>query len=166
MGYSEFILDASAFYAGIPFQSSTKCFTTNAVYNEVKHIRRSYSALEALIDAGNLIIVEPEKASLDRVIICSKKTGDYVKLSQADISIIALALQLKKILISDDFAVANVASFLKVRVKTLAFKGICELREWISFCKVCNKVYESHTSVCKICGSRLRQRFKIVDDDI
>lgn len=159
---SEFILDASAFYAGIPFRSSNKCFTTNAVYKEVKHIRRSYSALEALIDAGNLIIIKPEKASLNKVIVCSKRTGDYVKLSEADISIIALALQLKKILISDDFAVANVASFLKIRVKTLAFKGIGELRKWISFCKACDRVYEPHISVCKICGSRLRQRFKVM----
>ena len=138
---SEFVLDASAFYAGIPFQSSKKCITTNAVYDEVKHIRRSYSPLEALIDAGNLIIVEPEKVSLNKVIVCAKKTGDYRKLSQADISIIALALQLRKTLISDDFAVGNVATFLKIPVKTLAFKGISELRAWVSFCKACARAY-------------------------
>ena len=163
---SEFVLDASAFYAGIPFQSSKKCITTNAVYDEVKHIRRSYSPLEALIDAGNLIIVEPEKVSLNKVIVCAKKTGDYRKLSQADISIIALALQLRKTLISDDFAVGNVATFLKIPVKTLAFKGISELRAWVSFCKACAKAYNSHISVCTICGARLRQRFKVVSDTV
>ncbi len=163
---SEFVLDASAFYAGIPFQSSKKCITTNAVYDEVKHIRRSYSPLEALIDAGNLIIVEPEKVSLNKVIVCAKKTGDYRKLSQADISIIALALQLRKTLISDDFAVGNVATFLKIPVKTLAFKGISELRAWVSFCKACARVYNSHISVCTICGSRLRQSFKVVSDTV
>ena len=163
---SEFVLDASAFYAGIPFQSSRKCITTNAVYDEVKHIRRSYSPLEALIDAGNLIIVEPEKVSLNKVIVCAKKTGDYRKLSQADISIIALALQLRKTLISDDFAVGNVATFLKIPVKTLAFKGISELRAWVSFCKACARAYNSHISVCTICGSRLRQSFKVVSDTV
>jgi endoribonuclease Nob1 len=163
---SEFVLDASAFYAGIPFQSSKKCITTNAVYDEVKHIRRSYSPLEALIDAGNLIIVEPEKVSLNKVIVCAKKTGDYRKLSQADISIIALALQLRKTLISDDFAVGNVATFLKIPVKTLAFKGISELRAWVSFCKACARAYNSHISVCTICGSRLRQSFKVVSDTV
>ncbi len=163
---SEFVLDASAFYAGIPFQSSKKCITTNAVYDEVKHIRRSYSPLEALIDAGNLIIVEPEKVSLNKVIVCAKKTGDYRKLSQADISIIALALQLRKTLISDDFAVGNVATFLKIPVKTLAFKGISELRAWVSFCKACTRAYNSDISVCTICGSRLRQRFKVVSDTV
>ena len=163
---SEFVLDASAFYAGIPFQSSKKCITSNAVYDEVKHIRRSYSPLEALIDAGNLIIVEPEKVSLNKVIVCAKKTGDYRKLSQADISIIALALQLRKTLISDDFAVGNVATFLKIPVKTLAFKGISELRAWVSFCKACARAYNSHISVCTICGSRLRQSFKVVSDTV
>lgn len=163
---SEFVLDASAFYAGIPFQSSKRCITTNAVYNEVKHIRRSYSALEALIDAGNLIIVEPEKVSLNKVIACAKKTGDFRKLSEPDISIIALALQLRKTLISDDFAVGNVATFLKIPVKTLTSKGISELRAWVSFCKACARAYDSHNSVCRICGSRLRRSFKVVSDTV
>jgi endoribonuclease Nob1 len=161
---SEFVLDASAFYAGIPFQSSKKCITTNAVYEEVKHIRRSYSPLEALIDAGNLIIIEPEMTSLNKVIACARKTGDCGKLSQADISIIALALELGKTLISDDFAVGNVATFLKIPVRTLAFKGISELRAWISFCNSCARVYNSRISVCQICGSKLRRRFTVITD--
>ncbi|MFZ0514325.1 MAG: hypothetical protein WAM14_22165, partial [Candidatus Nitrosopolaris sp.] len=78
----------------------------------------------------------------------------------------ALALQLRKTLISDDFAVGNVATFLKIPVKTLAFKGISELRAWVSFCKACGRAYESHISVCRICGSRLRQRFKVVRDTV
>lgn len=163
---SEFVLDASAFYAGIPFQSSKKCITTNAVYEEVRHIRRSYSPLEAFIDAGNLIIIEPELTSLNKVIACAKKTGDYKKLSRADISIIALALQLGKTLISDDFAVGNVATFLKIPVRTLAFKGISELRKWVSFCKPCCRVYNSGISVCQICGSRLTRRFTVITDTI
>ena len=161
---SEFVLDASAFYAGIPFQSSKKCFTTAAVYDEVKHIRRSYSPLEALIDAGNLIIMQPEKGSLNKVMASANETGDRRKLSSADISVIALALQLRKTLISDDYAVGNVATSLNIPVKTLAFKGISELRRWVSFCKACGNSYESYISVCKICGSQLRRRFKVVGD--
>ena len=163
---SEFVLDASAFYAGIPFQSSKKCVTTNAVYEEVRHIRKSYSPLEALIDAGNLIIIEPELTSFNQVIACAKKTGDYTKLSQADISIIALALQFGKTLISDDFAVGNVATFLKIPVITLASKGISKLRAWVYFCKSCSMVYNSRISVCKICGSRLKRRFTVISDTL
>lgn len=163
---SEFVLDASAFYAGIPFQSSKKCITTNAVYEEVKHIRKSYSPLEALIDAGNLTIIEPELTSFNKVIACAKKTGDYTKLSQADISIIALALQFGKTLISDDFAVGNVATLLKIPVKTLAFRGISELRAWVYFCKSCRMVYNSRISVCQICGSRLKRRFTVISDTL
>ncbi|HET7148416.1 MAG TPA: hypothetical protein VFI73_07955 [Candidatus Nitrosopolaris sp.] len=162
--FSEFVLDASAFYAGIPFQSSKKCFTTSAVYDEVKHIKRSYSPLEALIDAGNLIIMEPEKTSLNKVIGTAKQTGDRRKLSEADISIIALALQQRKTLISDDYAVGNVATFLKIPVKTLAFNGISELRTWVSYCRACGRSYDSYVCLCRICGSRLRQRFKVVSN--
>ncbi|HYT41834.1 MAG TPA: hypothetical protein VEP90_05780, partial [Methylomirabilota bacterium] len=67
---------------------------------------------------------------------------------------------------SDDYAVANVATFLKIPVKTLAFKGIRELRRWVSFCKACGNAYESYISECRICGSRLRQRFKVVGDKV
>ena len=163
---SEFVLDASAFYVGIPFQSSNKCITTNAVYEEVKHIRKSYSPIQALIDAGNLKIIEPELTSLNKVIACAKKTGDYTKLSQADISIIALALQFGKTLLSDDFAVGNVATLLKIPVKTLAFRGISELRAWVYFCKSCRTVYNSRISVCQICGSRLKRRFTVISDTL
>src|SRR6266705_679579 len=119
-------------------------------YDEVKHIRRPYSALEALIDAGNLIIMQPEKGSLNKVIASATETGDRRKLSSADISVIALALQLRKPLISDDYAVGNVATFLKIPVKTIALKGISELRRWVSFCKACGHAYESYISVCRI----------------
>lgn len=163
---SEFVLDASAFYVGIPFQSSNKCITTNAVYEEVKHIRKSYSPIEALIDAGNLKIIEPELTSLNKVIACAKKTGDYTKLSQADISIIALALQFGKTLLSDDFAVGNVATLLKIPVRTLAFRGISELRAWVYFCKSCRTVYKSRINVCQICGSRLKRRFTVIGDTL
>jgi UPF0271 protein len=159
-------LDASAFYVGIPFQSSSKCITTSAVYEEVKHIRKSYSPIEALIDAGNLKIIEPELTSLNKVIACAKKTGDYTKLSQADISIIALALQFGKTLLSDDFAVGNVATLLKIPVRTLAFRGISELRAWVYFCKSCRTVYNSRISICQRCGSRLKRRFTVISDTL
>ena len=95
----EFVLDASAFYTGIPFLSCTKYYTTNLVFNEIKHINKSYSAVELLKDIGDLEVIEPEEQIMEKVNTIAKKTGDSAKLSSADISIIALALQLKKILI-------------------------------------------------------------------
>lgn len=157
---SELVLDASAFYAGIPFQSSRKCYSTKAIYDEVKHIRQAYAALDALIDSGNLTILEPEESLLNRVIHTANTTGDIRELSIADISIIALALQLKKTLISDDYAIGNIAAFLRIPVRTVAFRGISKLRKWIGFCNACGRAYKPYIRTCTICGSRVTRRFR------
>ena len=62
---SEHVLDASAFYAGTAFLSGKKCATTSAVFEEVSHIKSSHAALEALMDAGNLSIVDPDGENID-----------------------------------------------------------------------------------------------------
>ena len=157
----EFVLDSSAFYVGLPFQSSLKCFTTKNVYDEVEHIKKRLYGLEALIDAGNLTIVEPEQAFIDKVISCAKDTGDSSRLSLADLTVIALALQLDRILISDDYAVGNVAKQLDIRVKSLASNGIKELRKWISYCSACSTIYQPGMRICGICGGTLRRRYKV-----
>jgi endoribonuclease Nob1 len=157
---SEFVLDASAFYAGVPFLSNSKCYTTNSVFKEVKHIKRSYGALEALIDAGKLKVIEPEELFLQQVISVAKKTGDFSRCSSADLSILALALQLKTTLISDDYAVGNIAKLLKIPIKSIGNKGITETRKWIAFCRACGKAYESNITECAICGNRLIRRSK------
>ena len=38
------ILDASAFYAGVPFRSSEDCYTTSLVYDEIQHIKKNHDA--------------------------------------------------------------------------------------------------------------------------
>jgi UPF0271 protein len=159
---SEFILDASAFYAGTPFLSSSRCYTTNLVLKEVIHIKKSYSALESLIDAGNLKIIDPEEQFLEKIIEIARRTGDYSKLSPADLSILSLALQLKITLISDDYAIENIATLLRIPIKTMGTKGITKVRKWVTFCNACGKAYSPDMRECMLCGNKLRRRFKIL----
>jgi endoribonuclease Nob1 len=142
---SKFVLDASAFYTGIPFLSSARCYTTTLVFEEIRHIKKSYCALEALVDAGNLKVME---------------TGDYFKLSSADLSVLALALHLNLTLISDDYAVGNVATLLNIPIKSIGTKGISKVRRWVTFCRACGKAYEPNIIECALCGNKLRRRFK------
>lgn len=141
--------------------SGLRWFTSTLVYEEVRHIKKSYSALDALIDAGNLIILQPEYVSIATVKKAAKATGDLTKLSEADISILALAYQLKRTLITDDYKIANVASSLHVVIKTISVSGITSIRQWIAICPACKKSYPPETTECKNCGNRLRYRYKI-----
>jgi UPF0271 protein len=161
---SRYALDATAFYAGIPFLSSSPASyycTTQAVFDEVKLIRKSHGAIEVLLDAGNLEIIDPGKNSIEKVKAAAKKTGDYQKLSQADVSIIALALQLETTLLTDDYAVANVATALKIPVKSSSSKGIKETRKWIAYCSACGRAFGPEAKECPLCGNKLRRKYKV-----
>lgn len=158
-----YALDAGAFYAGILFLSSAlSYYTTPAVFEEVKHIKKSHGAIEALLESNALRVVNSDRQSIEKVIAAARRTGDYVKLSQADISIIALALQLEIELMTNDHAVANVASTLKIPVNSTAGKGIKETRKWIAYCSACGKAFGPNAKECRLCGNRLRRKYKVV----
>lgn len=158
---SRYALDAGAFYAGIPFLSSGSYCTTQAVFDEVRHIKKSHGAIEALLDASSLEIIDPDRNSIEKAKTAAKKTGDYQKLSKADFSIIALALQLETTLLTDDYAVANVAASLKIPVKSSSSKGIKETRRWIAYCSACGRAFGSDAKECPLCGNRLRRKYKV-----
>lgn len=157
-----YALDAGAFYAGIPFLSSGTHCTTQAVFEEVRHIKKSYGAIEALLDAGSLQVIDPDKNSMKKAWYAAKKTGDYQKLSQADISIIALALQLETTLLTEDYAVANVATALKIPVESSSSKGIKETRKWIAYCSGCGRAFEPDAKECRLCGNKLKRKYKVI----
>jgi UPF0271 protein len=158
-----YALDAGAFYTGILFLSSAcSYYTTPAVFDEVKHIKKSHGAIEALLESNTLRVVNSDRKSIEKVVAAAKRTGDYTKLSQADISIIALALQLKIALMTNDYAVANVASTLKIPVKSTAGKGIKETRKWIAYCSACGRAFGPDAKECRLCGNRLRRKYKVI----
>ena len=153
------VLDASAFYAGTPFLSGRKCLTTGAVFDEIRHVKSA--ALEALMDAGNFSVLDPDRKDVDAVTAAAKKTGDIARLSQADISVIALALQKNATLVSDDYAVANVAATLGISVEMSSGKGIKQVRKWVSYCSACGKAYGPDAKECRLCGNKLKRRYKV-----
>ncbi len=159
---SELALDASAFYAGTAFLAGAKCITTGAVFEEVRHIKKSHAALEALVDAGNLAILEPDKQSIDKIVAAAKKTGDIAKLSQADVSILALALEHNATLASDDYAVANVASVLRIKIVASSGKGIKETRKYVTYCSACGKAFSPLQKECPLCGNALKRRYRTI----
>ena len=85
--------------------SGLRCFTSTLVYDEIRHIKKSHSALDVLIESGNLVIMQPEVVSIATVKTAAKTSGDFTMLSEADISILALAYELKRMLITNDYRI-------------------------------------------------------------
>ncbi len=151
------ILDASAFYAGVPFRSSDDYYTTSLAYDEIKHIKKNHDVLGTLLETNRLKIREPEKESTEAAIKAAKDTGDFPQLSKQDISIIALCIEMNGEIISDDFAISNVAKNLGLKISPIMTQGIKDVGKWIHYCPGC-RTNHINKKECPICGTPLKRK--------
>ncbi|WP_428324649.1 NOB1 family endonuclease [Nitrosopumilus sp.] len=151
------ILDASAFYAGVPFRSSNDCYTTSLVYDEIKHIKKNHDALGTLLETNRLKIREPDADATRAAIDAAKNTGDYPQLSKQDLSIIALGIELDGEIISDDFAISNVARNLGLKISPIMTQGIKDVGRWVHYCPGCRTNHESGKE-CPMCATPLKRK--------
>ena len=151
------VLDATAFYAGIPFSSHSTHYVTTLVFDEIKHIKKNHNALQILIDSNRLLVRQPQADFQERVEKCAQKTGDIHSLSKQDISCIALSLELNTELISDDFAVLNVSNKLGINTIPLMTNGIKVVGKWIFYCPACKKDFSDEKN-CLLCGNKLKKK--------
>ena len=150
-------MDATAFYAGIPFSSQSTHYVTTLVFDEIKHIKKNHDALQILIDSNRLLVRQPQADFQERVEKCAQKTGDIHSLSKQDISCIALSLELNTELISDDFAVLNVSNKLGINTIPLMTNGIKVVGKWIFYCPACKKDFSDEKN-CLLCGNKLKKK--------
>ena len=151
------VLDASAFYAGIPFASNESNFTTSLIYDEICHIKKEQDAIQILIETKRLIIQDPEAIFLNQVNKTAKESGDFQNLTEGDLSAISLSLQLDAELITDDFAISNVGKKLGIKIKPIMTDGIKKVGVWKYYCPSC-KTNFSKTNQCPNCGSNLKRK--------
>lgn len=151
------VLDATSFYAGIPFSSQEQSFTTPLVFEEIKHIKKSHDAVQTLIDLDRLKIIEPDQENINFILTKAKNTGDFYDLSKEDVSVLALCVQLNAELITDDYTVSNVAKHLNLKVIPIMTKGISKILDSVYFCPACDKIFQK-ISNCTICGSKLKKK--------
>ncbi len=151
------VLDSSAFYAGIPFSSNEPSYITSLIYGEIEHIKKDHDAIQILIETKRLMIRDPEHRFIITVNDAAKKSGDFPNLSHEDISAIALCLQLKAELVTDDFTISNVAKHLNIKVIPLMTSGIKNVIIWKYYCPGC-KTNFSKVTECPRCGNRLKRK--------
>ena len=107
-----------------------------------------------LLQTNRLQIRDPSQEYILKVKNTAEKTGDKLTISEQDISIIALSLENNAELITDDFAVMNIAKQLEIQTLSLMTQGINTIGKWVRYCSVCGKEF-SNKKECPICGSRL-----------
>ncbi|RMW37094.1 MAG: nucleotide-binding protein, partial [Nitrosopumilus sp.] len=140
-----------------PFRSSTDCYTTSLVYDEIKHIKKNHDALGTLLETNRLKIREPDSESTKAATDAAKDTGDYPQLSKQDLSVIALGIELEGEIISDDFAISNVARNLGLKISPIMTQGIKDVGKWVHYCPGC-RTNHSTGKECPICATPLKRK--------
>ena len=148
-----YVLDATAIRSGMTI-SGEGWYTIPEVIDEIR-LGRQARNLDMLLEAS-LKVMSPDEAALKTIEEAASKTHDLESLSRTDIGVLALAYQLKATIISDDYAVQNIASILKIPIKT-DLKGIREIIHWTFRCRGCGKYYDKMQPDCPVCGSEIRR---------
>lgn len=108
-----------------------------------------------------LEIREPSKENLEVIKSNAKKTGDLDVLSDTDQKILAIAYETESTIVSDDFAIQNVALYMNIEYISCSGKTIKELRKWKYKCSACNFVSIKKNPECTTCGSKDIFRIKV-----
>lgn len=160
------VLDTSAFAAGFdPFSVSEMQYTVPLVREEVKKNAFAKVRLKTAIEQGRIVVKKPKKPFLDAAMDSATTIGDKNFLSETDIQILALALELKNegyspIIASDDYSIQNVANRMAIEFASLATFGIRFQLEWVRYCPACYRKYQSDYKLnkCAVCGTELKRK--------
>ncbi|MCL2785629.1 MAG: nucleic acid-binding protein [Methanomassiliicoccaceae archaeon] len=110
---------------------------------------------------GDLLRVsECTKASADMVKDVAQKSGDAGRLSDVDISVIALAIDLGGTVFTDDFSIQNVCGIMGIEYRSVGTGGIKKIEKWNYRCVGCGRWYKEKSDDCPVCGSSMRAHRK------
>src|SRR3989475_13135251 len=92
----------------------------------------------------------------------SRKAGESGYLSKADREVLALAMALKldghePVIVSDDYAIQNLAEHLQIGHSALANSGIVHPIDWIMYCPACYRRNRPPAKECRVCGTEFRR---------
>ncbi|SFM49955.1 NOB1 family endonuclease [Methanolobus profundi] len=153
-----YIADSAVFIMGAGLEPH-RMITIPSVVNELKSNEASMR-FELARESGARVEM-PGEDFREAVLKIAKETRDCEELSATDVDILAKALEYKdnSVLLTDDYAVQNVARVMGIEVKPVAQKKIKDVLVWQKQCAGCRRYFDSG-DVCPVCGSALRKRRK------
>jgi len=110
------------------------------------------------MEGSGMHIHIPTDGTVEKIERAAAETGDREELSTTDVRLLAAAFELDGVVVTDDYAVQNVADRLNVVAEVIAQDGIAEQREWRFQCQGCGREFDDHHDRCPICGSDLSRK--------
>lgn len=153
-----YIADSAVFIMGKDIDPGT-IITVSSVVEELRSSEASLRFELAL--EGGARVEMPDPVMRQRVLEVAGDTRDVEELSTTDIDILSKALEYGNdaVLLSDDYAVQNVAEVLGVRVMPVVQKKIRDVLQWEKECTGCRRRFATG-DVCEVCGCTLKKKRK------
>jgi endoribonuclease Nob1 len=148
-----YVLDSSAFIH--EYHTTEQTATIPMVKEELAdEPAYRYDAMEG----SGMHIHLPNDETVETIRRAARESGDLEVLSDTDVRLLATAFELDGTLVTDDYAMQNVAERLNVSVEVIARDGIEEERVWVFQCQGCGREYDDHRERCDICGTELARK--------
>ncbi len=157
------VLDTSAFIMGYNPSQQGENYTVDAVEDELSPGTLVQLRFRVSREKGNLKVRAPSSRARSQVDEATTRTGEKGFVTQADRDVVALALDLKQsdldpVIVSDDYAVQNLAEHLGLSYGSLANFGIAHKFHWIMYCPACHRRYKTPEKKCRVCGTGLKRK--------
>jgi UPF0271 protein len=146
------VLDTSALFSMEDLPPGSEAFVTPSVVSELEKYKD-----RRLERWGDLLRTsEPTSAAIKKVKEAAQRTGDAGRISSTDLDVLALALDMEAVLLTDDYSIQNLAAYLGIVYRPVGMKGIKRVLKWKYKCIGCGRVFDEKIKECPICGSSLR----------
>jgi len=152
------VLDTSAILSGkFYFGATERVLTAPSVIREFSEGGHSWRLMQYTMEAG-MEVIAPSRKSIKKVRAAAEHTGDLEELSEADIEVMALAMDFEDVvLFTDDYAMQNVSLHLGISYEGILQEGIKEKFYWRYRCSSCGKFVEAGTKICPVCGGNIKR---------
>ncbi|MFW5983899.1 MAG: NOB1 family endonuclease [Halobacteria archaeon] len=148
------VLDSSFFIEDRSLNEGEKALSTPGVRDELEDASRfRFDATEG----QGMRVETPSDDAVREVRNAARETGDASVLSEVDVRLVALAYEEDAELVTDDYAMQNVASRLGVGTRGAGKDKIEEERDWRYRCVGCGRVYDEKKR-CDVCGSETTRK--------
>jgi UPF0271 protein len=160
------VIDTSALIAGFdPFSINEYQYAPPMVRDEIAEHNIHWVRFKTALENGRVKVQNPEEKFVERTRSLASSLGDSYLLSETDIQVLSVALELRTkgynpVIATDDYSIQNVASEMDIEFIPLSTFGIRRCLRWLRYCPACHKRYPSDYTLlkCEVCGTKLKRK--------
>jgi rRNA maturation endonuclease Nob1 len=132
-------------------------------YSQRSELERLSPARMMLVESADILWRDVPSSAIEQAKTCASTTGDLARLSDVDVDVLALALELKAVLVTDDYRLQNTYRHAGGSIESVVNAPSKQIWIWELRCKGCGATSALPANVsrskkgsvgeCGACGS-------------